>query len=114
MVFANVPETVPAVNTPPLVIEPPFATTDHVGTNETMLPDASLPTATYCCVAPWFSVTGDGVTVIVASGPTVTVTVATPDLPLPVAMTVLVYVPGTVPAVNNPVGLIEPPPPTID
>src|SRR5438309_1480327 len=74
--LAKVPAVVPAVNRPEPLMAPPLATTDHVGVNCTTFPDASLPTAVYCCVPPMASVCGVGVTVMVASGPTVTVTVA--------------------------------------
>src|SRR5437764_41053 len=73
-----VPATAPAVNRPVLLIAPPLATTDHVGANATMLPEASLPTAVNCCVVLMPIVTGLGVTAIVASGPAVTATVAVP------------------------------------
>ena len=54
-----------------------------------------------------------GVTVIVASGPAATMTVARPEkLPL-VAWTVLVNVPGVVPAVKRPELLIVPPEPAL-
>jgi hypothetical protein len=78
-VLANVPVEDPAVKSPPLVIVPPLAATDHVGVSGTTLPAASLPTAVYCCVAPTASDTGLGVTVIVANGPLMTMTVAVLD-----------------------------------
>jgi hypothetical protein len=60
------------------------------------------------------SVTGFGVTVIVASAPAVTMTVAVAVIPLQVTVTVLVNVPAVVPAVNRPVWEIVPPPATTD
>ena len=48
-------------------------------------------------------VAGLGVTVIVATGPAVTITVADPDLPPLVAVTALVNVPVVLPAVKTPV-----------
>src|SRR5689334_23206093 len=74
--FAKVPDVPPAVNNPvALVLPPPFAT-DQTGVRLTALPPASLPTATYCCVAPCCIDIGFGVTVMVASGPAITMTVA--------------------------------------
>jgi hypothetical protein len=60
------------------------------------------------------SVPGFGVTVIVATGPAVTMTVAKEVTPLHVTETVFVNVPGAVPAVNSPVCVIVPPPATTD
>jgi hypothetical protein len=57
-------------------------------------------------------VPGFGVTVIVASAPGVTMTVAVTVMPLHVTVTVFVNVPAVVPAVNRPVGEIVPPPAT--
>src|ERR1019366_9234533 len=105
-VLANVPITVPATNKPELLIVPPPAATDHTGVRATTLPLASLPMAVNCCVRLTFSETGFGVTVIVASAPTATFTVAKPEMPPLVACTVLVYVPDTVPAVKRPVPLL--------
>src|ERR1035437_5827646 len=105
-VLVNVPGVVPAVNTPVELIVPPLATTDQVGVIATTLPLASLPMAVNCCVRLTFSETGFGVTVIVASAPTATFTVAKPEMPPLVACTVLVYVPDTVPAVKRPVPLL--------
>ena len=51
---------------------------------------ASLPTAVNCCVPLMASVAGLGVTVMLASGPAVTVTVAAPESAPLVACTVLV------------------------
>src|ERR1700681_2400042 len=99
-VLVNVPGTVPAVRRPPLVMAPPPATMDQTGAPATMLPPASLPTATNCCVPLMGSVSGLGLTVMVARGPTITVTVAVPDIPPLTASTVAVNTPGTVPAVN--------------
>jgi hypothetical protein len=58
------------------------------------------------------SVPGFGVTVIVATGPAVTMTVAKAVMPLHVTETVLVNVPGAVPVVKSPVCVIVPPPAT--
>src|SRR4051812_13887318 len=114
-VLAYVPDVLPAVKRPVAapIVPPPFAI-DHTGVSTTALPLASLPVAVNCWVPPTASVAGVGVTVMVASAPEVTMTVAVlVKLPL-VAMTVLVYVCGDVPAVNSPVGLMEPPPATTD
>src|ERR1043166_8500371 len=89
-VFAKVPGTVAAVNSPVLVMAPPPATTAHVGASSTTLPPASLPTAVNCWVPVMDKATGVGVTVMVANGP------------------------GPVPAVNNPLLLMTPPPATTD
>ena len=79
-VFVNVPATAAAVKSPVLgSIVPPLATTDHAGVKATTLPCASLPTAVNCCVARMATVAGDGVIVIVASGPVVTITDAFGD-----------------------------------
>jgi hypothetical protein len=59
-------------------------------------------------------VAGFGVTVIVASGPAVTMTVANDVTPLHVTDTVLVNVPAVVPAVKSPACVIVPPPATTD
>src|ERR1019366_1824847 len=75
-VLVNVPGVVPGVNTPVALNVPHLATPDQVGVIATTLPLASLPTAVNCCVALMSSVVGVGVTVMVASGPAVTVTVA--------------------------------------
>jgi hypothetical protein len=112
-VLLNVPIDPPAVNNPVFasIVPPPF-TTDHTGVIATTLPPASLPTAVNCCCVLIPSVTGFGVTVIVASGPATTVTVADAAIPRQVATTVLL-VPATEPAVKTPVlGLMEPPPVT--
>jgi hypothetical protein len=58
------------------------------------------------------NVAGFGVTVIVAAAPGVIMTVAKEVTPLHVTATVFVYVPAVVPAVNNPVDEIVPPPAT--
>jgi hypothetical protein len=58
---------------------------------------------------------GDGtlaVITMVASGPTVTITIALLERPALVATTVSGYAVGVVPAVNRPEVLIEPPPTT--
>src|ERR1051325_8787587 len=57
-------------------------------------------------------VTGVGVTVMVANGRVVTTTVAVPETCPLVAWTVFAKVPGPVPAVNNPVLVMAPPPAT--
>ncbi len=76
MVFENVPGTAPAVNKPePALMAPPPATTDHVGVIGTTLSLASLPVATNCCVPLTTTVAGFGVTVIVANGPGLAITV---------------------------------------
>ena len=114
-VLVNVPAVLPAVNIPVVrLIVPPLATTAHVGVIATTFPLASLPTAVNCWVIPTPTDDGVGETVIDASGPAVTMTVATLVLPLLVAITVFVYVDGVVPAVNRPVALIVPPPATTD
>lgn len=108
--LGNVPVVLPAVKTPVVAtMVPGGLTVDQAGVIATTLPFASLPTAVNCCVAPMSSV-GFGVTVIVASGPAVTVTVAVAVTPLHVTDTV--DVPGVEPAVNNPVLVIVPPPTT--
>src|ERR1700720_251129 len=115
-VLVNVPTAPPAVKgavspVVPAGMVPPPAVTDHVGANgEMTLPLASLPTAVYVIVVLMGSVPGFGVTVIVASAPGVTMTVAGPEPPFPVPDTVLVNVPAVVPAVNSPVLVIVPPP----
>ena len=113
-VLVNVPVTAPAVNTPVLasMLPPPF-TTDQTGVMATTLPLASLPTAVNCWVAFGSTETGFGVTVMVArdAADDVTVTVAKPETAPLVALTVLVNVPATVPAVNRPVVALMLPPP---
>jgi hypothetical protein len=111
-VLLNVPVAPPAVNNPVLALMvPPPAVTDQTGVIATTLPCASLPTAVNCCVVLMGSV-GFGVTVIVASGPATTVTVADASIPRHVATTVLVT-PATEPAVKRPLlESIEPPPVT--
>ena len=90
-VFAYVPVGPDAVNRPELAsIEPPPLVTDHTGVMATTLPLASVPTAVNCCVNPGDSVTGLGVTVMVASGPAVTMTVAVALAPPLAACTVFV------------------------
>ena len=111
----KVPGNVPAANRPELpLMAPPPATTDQVGVIATTLPLASLPTAVNCWAAPMPRLAGSGVIVMLASAPALTVTVANPETPPLVALTVLVYVPGTVPAVNRPTALIVPPLATTD
>jgi hypothetical protein len=88
--LANVPVVFPAVKRPEAAtMVPGGLVVDQTGVIVTGLPLASLPTAVNCCVAPTRSV-GFGVTVIVASGPAVTTTVAVAETPLHVTMTVLV------------------------
>ena len=89
-VFVNVPATAPAVNVPVALILPPPLITDHVGVNAMTLPLPSRPTATNDCVVLIWMSAGFGVTVIVASVPLVTVTVANPLMAPLVAFTVLV------------------------
>ena len=101
-VLVNVPGVAPAVKSPLTSMTPPPATTDHVAAMATALPPASLPVATNCCVPPAGSVAGFGVTVMEASGPAVTVTVAKARMPLELACTVLAYVPAKPPAVKLP------------
>src|ERR1035437_1756891 len=102
------PHTVPAVKSPvPLLMLPAVAfTTDQTGTITTTLPFASLPTAVKVCVPPGERLLGFGLTVIDATGPTATFTVAKPETPALVACTVLRYGPDTVPAVKSPVPLL--------
>src|ERR1019366_5370048 len=104
-VFVYVPDTVPAMKSPvlPLMLPAVAFTTDQTGTMPTRFPFASLPTAVKVCVPPVARLLGFGLTVIDASAPTATVTVAKPEMPPLVACTVLVYVPDTVPAVKSPV-----------
>lgn|GEM_PF-7050495 len=109
--LAKVPVVLPAVKSPvEALMVPGGLVVDQTGVIGTTLPAASLPTAVNCCWAPMASVAGFGVTVIVASGPATTVTVATLDLPPQV--TVMVLVPGVEPAVNTPAWVIVPPPET--
>src|ERR1700674_626854 len=102
-VLANVPTAPPAVKTTvspvaPAGTVPPPAVTDQVGANgEMTLPLASLPTAVYVSEVLMGIVPGFGVTVIVASAPGVTMTVAVAVTPLQVTDTVLVNVPDVVP-----------------
>src|ERR1700680_4928850 len=91
---------------------PPPAMTAQVGAPAMTLPPASLPTATNCCVPLMGNVSGFGVTAMVATGPTVTVTVAVPAMLPLVAWTVLGNVPGAVPAVKSPPLVMAPPPAT--
>ncbi len=107
--FAKVPGVSPAVKSPVLALMVPGGlVVDQTGVMATTFPNASLPTAVNCCWVRIASVTGFGVTVIVASGPTVTVIVAVAVKPPHVTVTVLV--PGVVGAVNNPALLTVPPP----
>src|SRR5579872_1708436 len=102
---------------PPVLMVPPELTTAQTGVIATTLPEASRPTAVNCCVPFCGMMIGAGVTLMVASAPTVpvvTVIVARPVIVPTVATTVLVYTPGVAPAVNNPVALIVPPPATTD
>src|ERR1019366_3217510 len=103
-VFAYAPATVPAVNSPALsMVHAVTFTTDQLGGTGTMLPFTSWPTAVYCCLAPTLSVSDSGLTVIVASVPATTFTVAKPETAPLVACTVPGYVPATIPAVKSPV-----------
>jgi hypothetical protein len=113
-VLMNVPLTVPAVKRPASSTEPPPATMDQVGVNCTTLPPASRPTAVNSRVAPTLKEAGFGVTVIVASGPAVTLTVAVPEMLPLVALAVLTNVPGVPPAVKRPEAPIVPPPAAMD
>ena len=70
------------------MVPPPF-TTDQTGVIVRTLPPASLPTAVNCCVPFVGTEAGFGVTVMVASGPLVTVTVAVPAMAPTLARTVL-------------------------
>src|ERR1035437_5202884 len=81
-------------------------TTDQAGTITTMFPFTSLPTAVKVCTPPVERLLVLGLTVIDASAPTATFTVAKPAMPVLVACTVLAYVPDTVPAVKTPVPLV--------
>src|ERR1019366_5633384 len=76
-----VPGNAPAVKIPPPSTVPPPVATDHVAKIATVLPLASLPTATNGCLAPTISVSGFGVTVMLASGPMVTMTSAYAVMP---------------------------------
>ena len=90
-VFVNVPVTAPAVKRPDAALMvPPPAVTDQTGVIATTLPVASLPTAVYCRVVLMGMVPGFGVTVMVASGPGATMTVAKTVTPLHVTETVFV------------------------
>src|SRR5450759_167525 len=116
-VLANVPVAPPAVKRPvAATMLPPLFTTDPTrgGGIGTTLKPASLPTAVNCCVAPMASVSGFGVTVIVKSGPAITVTVAVPKIAPWVALTVLATVPIVLPAVKKPVALMLPGGLTVD
>lgn len=89
-VFANMPVAAPDVNRPVLrSMRPPPFTTAHVGDTAMMLPFASRPVAANCCVELVSTEAGFGVTVIVASGPLVTLTVAKPARLSTLARTVL-------------------------
>src|SRR6476469_4785871 len=109
------PIVLPAVKSPvAATIVPGGLVALQTGVMATVFPKASFPTAVNCCCVPITRV-GFGVTVIVASGPAVMITVAVAVMPRQVARIVLVYVPGTVLAVKTPVeGLIVPPPATTD
>src|SRR6478735_6299406 len=75
-VLRNDPATPPAVKSPPTPIVPPPLVTDQTEVMGTMLLPASRPTAVNCWVAPVFSVSGFGVTVMVTTGPAITTSVA--------------------------------------
>jgi hypothetical protein len=111
-VCANEPAAVPAVNRPLVSIVPPAAATDHTRLGSaTTLPCASFPTAVNCCVPPVVRVIVAGVTAMVASEPTVTVTDEPAEDTEPIAATtVLANVPALSPAVKRPLELIVPPP----
>src|SRR5687768_16234567 len=116
-VLLNVPATPPAVKrpVPELMVPPPFMTDQTKVSPVRGLPLASRPTAVNCWVAPAFTVAGFGDTTMLDSAPAVTLTVAVPEIEPLVALTVLLYVPGTVPAVKRPVlALMVPPPFTTD
>jgi hypothetical protein len=121
-VLLNVPATAPAVKVavspvvPAGMVPPPF-TTDQVTVPVigTGLLAASLPDAVYTSEVLTGIVPGFGVTTIDASGPAVTMAVAVPASVPFVALTVLVNVPGTEPAVKVavspvvPAGMVPPP-----
>ena len=110
--LAKAPTVVPAVKSPvEALMVPGGLVVDQTGVMATTLPAASRPTAVNCCCAPMASVAGLGVTVMVASGPAVTVTVASAVRPPQVTLTMLV--PGVLPAVNRPSSLTVPPPVTV-
>src|ERR1019366_9773179 len=69
-----------------------------------------MPTATNCCVPVTASVTGVGVTAMVASFPGITVIDGFAEMLPTDATTVLANNPGREPAVNSPVPLMVPPP----
>ena len=75
---------------------------------------ASRPTAVNCWTALIPIEIGPGVTMIVASAPADTLTVAVPETVPLVALTVPVKEPASVPAVKRPVVLIAPPLATTD
>ena len=87
--------------------------TDHTGVIATTLPPASLPTAVNCCVVFTCRSAGFGVTVIVASAPLVTFTVAVPKIVPLVARTVLGNDPAVEPAVKTPLPETMVPPPFV-
>jgi hypothetical protein len=113
----EVAETVPlpavvAVKSPPCVMLPMFPVTDQVGVMDTVFSLASLPAALNCCVEPEIKVRGnEGVSVITAKGPGVTVTFAFPDTLPKVATTV--PLPDDV-AVKSPLAVMVPIPPVTD
>lgn len=102
-VLSNVPVVLPAVKSPDpaLMVPPPFVT-DQTGVIATIFPPASLPTAVNCCCAPVCIDAGLGVTVMVASGPAITVTLAVPKIVPDVALTLAAKVPVVLPAVKSP------------
>ena len=115
-VLLNVPSVAPAVKSPvPALIVPPPACTDQTGVIVTMLLPASRATATNCCVPSTAVVSGFGVTVMVATAPAMTVTVALPKMVPLVARTVFGKTPVVLPAVKRPVvALMVPPAATTD
>ena len=72
----KVPAVPPAVNRPPAVMPPPPLMIDQTGVMATGLPYWSDPAAVNRSVPLMFRVAGLGVTVTVARGPVVTMTVA--------------------------------------
>src|SRR5262245_26120751 len=101
MVLVNVPTAPPAVNRPPLVMLPPPAATLHDGVTGTTLPALSRPVTVICWLWLMARLTGLGDSVIDATPPTVTVTVAYAVTEPLVARTVFVNVPRLMPAVKR-------------
>src|SRR5207248_2044241 len=82
----------------------------QVGVMPTALAYMSFPVAVNVVMAWVCTLALDGATVMLASAPGLTVTLAVPDALPEVARTVLLKVPAAVPAVNRPVMLTPPPP----